>query len=292
MGANTKIEWALNSDGTRGATFNPWTGCSKVGPGCDHCYAEAWAKRAGFDVWGPHKPRRRTTAANWREPIKWNREAGERGIRIRVFGGSLCDPFDNAAPAEWRADYWKTIKATPNLDWIIVTKRAGNIAKMLPADWGDGYANVWLVLTVCTQAEADRDIPRFLGVPAAVHGLSMEPLLEDIDFSDIWFWHPSLGMHVKVLDLLGWIIVGGLSGSDECPLHPDRVRSVLYQCQAAGVAFFFKQWGEWEPCKAADAGWIDPSTDINPACMKRAGKKAAGRLLDGREWNEMPESGS
>ena len=175
MAANTKIEWADH-------TFNPWVGCAKVGPGCDHCYAESWAKRTGqADLWTGKRRRTKT----WGNPLKWDREAREKGIRYRVFCASLADVFDNAVPDAWREDLWDLILRTQYLDWIIVTKRIGNAAKMLPYDWMDGWPGVWLLATICNQAEADRDIPKLLATPAAVRGISYEPALGPVDLERI-----------------------------------------------------------------------------------------------------------
>ena len=124
MAENTKIEWADH-------TFNPWTGCTKVGPGCDHCYAEGWAKRSGQVQWGHGAARRRTSEANWKQPMRWNAEAERIGVRYRVFCASLADVFDNEVPAEWRADLFDLIAKTPNLDWLLVTKRVGNVERMV-----------------------------------------------------------------------------------------------------------------------------------------------------------------
>ena len=174
MAENSAIEWTHH-------TFNPVLGCQKVGPGCDHCYAEGWAKRSGLVTWGPGETRRVTSDAYWRQPLKWDREAKAAGERRRVFCASLADVFDNAWPDGVRDRLWALIKATPNLDWMLLTKRPGNIAKMLPDDWGGGYRNVWLGCTVVNQEEADRDIPKLLAVPAAVRFLSMEPLLGPVE---------------------------------------------------------------------------------------------------------------
>ena len=145
MGAKTEISWA-------DATFNPWTGCEKVSPACDHCYAEAWAKRTGHpERW--QGERARTSAANWQQPIRWNREAEAAGVHRRVFCASLADVFDNQVPEEWRTDLWALIKATPHLGWVLLSKRIGNAPKMFPADWGDGYPNVGLVASCVTEAE-------------------------------------------------------------------------------------------------------------------------------------------
>lgn len=177
MSKNTKIEWADH-------TFNPWEGCQKVGPGCDHCYAETRnARFSGGQAanWGPGAPRRRTSASNWAQPIRWNAEAERTGQRARVFCASLADVFDNATPPEWRADLFRLIKATPNLDWLLLTKRVGNVSKMTGVA-GGWPANAWLGITVCNQPEADRDVMRALRVKAAlkinVLFLSVEPLLD------------------------------------------------------------------------------------------------------------------
>jgi protein gp37 len=312
MADKTKIEWARNSDGSPGSTFNPWLGCARVGPGCDHCYAAAWAERYGLVDWGPGTVRQRTSRANWRKPLGWDRDAARLGIRRRVFCASLADVFDNRVPAAWRADLWALIRATPHLDWIIVTKRIGNADAMLPADWGDGYANVWLLITVCTQAEADRDIPILLRTPAALRGLSMEPLLEAVNPFHIGILKnaaASAGRHYTKISGLDWIIVGGESGPDARPMHPDWARTLRDQCAAAGVPFFFKQWGEW--CPSLDTvpylncwsrndtsriAWPDGTVTQGKAedhggsgiSMCRIGKHKAGRWLDGCEHNDMP----
>jgi protein gp37 len=150
MAETSKIEWT-------DATFNPWVGCTKISPACDHCYAEGWAKRAGNpELW--QGERRRTSVANWRMPVKLNAKAMAEGRRRRVFCASLADVFDNQVPAEWRADLWALIRATPMLDWQLLTKRPQNIARMLPANWGKGWPNVWLGTTVENQTEANRRI--------------------------------------------------------------------------------------------------------------------------------------
>jgi protein gp37 len=159
MAKDSKIEWCDH-------TFNPWVGCQKISPACANCYAEAWAKRAGRDFSTPA----RTSAANWREPLKWNREAKGAERRPRVFCASLADVFDNRVPVEWRADLFALIRATPNLDWLIVTKRIGNAESMLPSDWGDGYLNTWLIITVANQTEYERDVFKLVKVPAFIKG--------------------------------------------------------------------------------------------------------------------------
>lgn len=305
MAENSNIEWTHH-------TFNPWIGCTKVGPGCDHCYAEAWDAR-GLQQrdtrWGPHAARTRTSAANWRKPLKWDRDAAAAGERRRVFCASLADVFDNhpSILPEWRADLWELIARTPNLDWMLLTKRPGNIARYLPNDGRAGWyspwntawpwPNVWLGCTVTDQAEANRDIPKFLEVPGKVHFLSMEPLLGPVDLTRLsptifeatanaltgyWKWEGGpIRKETKRLDL---VIVGGESGPGARPMHPDWARSLRDQCQAGGVAFHFKQWGNWH----ADALLCTDTQGRRPPPSMNIGKKAAGRLLDGRTWDEMP----
>lgn len=146
MGEKSKIEWCDH-------TFNPWIGCQHVSPGCDHCYAEtqnAFRKWNG-GMWGPHAPRKRTSDANWKQPLRWNAEARafkrEYGHKPRVFCASLADVFDNQVDPLWRDDLFALIRECKRLKWLLLTKRPQNIRKMLPTDWGDGYRNVWLGVT-------------------------------------------------------------------------------------------------------------------------------------------------
>lgn len=309
MAENTKIEWAHH-------TFNPWEGCQKVGPGCDNCYAEARnARFAGGQAvnWGPGAPRRRTSAGNWAMPVKWNRQAQAAGIRYRVFCASLADVFDNEVDTAWRADLFALIQTTPHLDWLLLTKRIGNAKDMLPPSFyanagpNSAWPNVWVGATIVNQEEADRDIPKLLAVPARVRFLSMEPLLGPVDLHRFMVGDGHDAPHFR--EPLDWVIVGGESGPNARPMHPDWARSLRDQCHAAGVAFLMKQWGEWTPGENVerqrgvipiatlwndtwqvtnldlyhDQGHVDDQPDVY-----RVGKKAAGRLLDGREWNEVP----
>lgn len=273
MAATTSIAWA-------DSTFNPWIGCTKVGPGCDHCYAEAWDRRfavSGHAMrWGLHAKRTRTSAANWRKPLQWQANAAafqaEHGRRQRVFCSSLADVFDNAVDPAWRADLFDLIKATPDLDWLLLTKRIGNAWKMMADACGWSQAslklplpNVWLGATIVNQEEAERDIPKLLAVPARVRFLSMEPLLGPVDIGR-WLGpqcdHGSatgpdgvggvmcplcMGTSCGACQGLSWVIVGGESGSKARPMYPGWARSLRDQCAAAGVPMLFKQWGEWTP---------------------------------------------
>ena len=247
MGENTAISWATD-------TFNPWIGCTRVSPGCQHCYAEAFAKRYGKAEWGPTAQRVRTSAANWRKPIIWNRKAAAEGVRRRVFCASLADVFeDNPQVETWRAELFGMIEQTSSLDWLLLTKRPENVNEMVPGRWrtvGRWPANVWVGTTIENQAAADKRIPELLSVPTLVHFLSCEPLLGPV----------SLAGHLGAIE---WVIAGGESGPQARPMNPDWVRRLRDQCVAAGVPFHFKQWGGLTP-------------------------KANGRELDGRIWDECP----
>ncbi len=230
MGENSKIEWCDHS-------WNAWVGCTKVSPACDNCYAESWAKRAGSpELW--QGKRRRTTEANWRKPIKWNAEAEKMGIRYKVFCNSLADIFDNEANPEWHADLWRLIRATPNLDWQLLTKRIGNAKKMHP---GGDYPNVWIGATVINQEEADRDIPKLLDTPAAVRFLSIEPMLGKIDL-----WKTGWYNLAEAVVEIDWVIVGGESGPNAREMDPDWARAIRDQCEH-GPAFFMKQMTKKAP---------------------------------------------
>ena len=319
---DTKIEWATH-------TFNPWEGCQKAGPGCDNCYAENRnARFAGGTAinWGPGAPRRRTSPKNWKKPLTWNANHqaffAEHGHRQRVFCASLADVFDNAVPVEWRMDLFKLIADTPNLDWLLLTKRIGNVMPMCSGDslmFDLICERVWLGATIVTQEEADRDIKKLLAVPAHKRFLSMEPLLGRVDLCEplgMW-WNQTMGCFegdgaefnrkgYGGSTGIDWVIVGGESGPGARPMHPDWARSLRDQCQAAGVPFLFKQWGEWGndgrvPMLVSihekshfltldGKKWDGPSQCCpkGTAAMLRVGKKAAGRLLDGITHDGFP----
>lgn len=303
MGEVTGIEWT-------DATVNFWWGCTKVSPGCDNCYAEAWNNFRGNGEWGAGAPRRKikSAAATMRS---LNRQApafqAEHGRRRRVFVQSMSDIADNEVDEAWRHEMHNEVEAADGLDVQLLTKRIGNIQKQVPDHWKTGGwpRHVGLMISVVNQEEADRDIPKLIelkrrfGIPWI--GISVEPMLELIEIS-------------KYLRNLDWVIVGGESGRKGVgryiqPLHPDWVRSLRDQCAAAGVAFFFKQWGEWAVVYDRDRDdpeWrrcpsAEDSTEryVNLAgghgfhgervvFMRRVGKKRAGALLDGREHREFP----
>ena len=291
MGENSKIEWCDH-------TFNPWTRCTPVSPACDHCYAETWAGRAthpkdaqgrALPIWGADAPRTPTSAHNWKQPLRWNAEALAAGEPRFVFCGSLCDiGEDRPDLVEPRARLVKLIETTPGLVWLLLTKRPENLTRLFP-EWADGWpVNVWVGATVEDQERADERIRHLLKVPARRRFLSVEPLLEDVDLGldcierddedEPVYLHNRKAMHpcdyacggVEICGGIDWVIAGGESGPKARPMRPDWARSIRDQCIEAGVPFLFKQWGEHD-----EHG-------------RRVGKKLAGRLLDGRTWDERP----
>jgi len=252
VGENSGIQWTHH-------TFNPWVGCQRVSPGCVHCYAETYDKRVGGAVdpadgvkklrWGPAAPRVRTTAANWRKPLKWDAAAKAAGERHRVFCSSLADVFeDRPELVEWRTELFALIALTPHLDWLLLTKRPENLARMLPArnlrPWSaEGWPNVWLGTTVEDQQRANERIPALLEVDAVVRFLSMEPLLEAVDLG-YWLDEDRNGFRWRDGNAVQWLIIGGESGHGARSFHTEWARDLVEQARGAGVAPFVKQMGE------------------------------------------------
>jgi protein gp37 len=215
--------------------------------------------------WGDQAERRRTSDANWRKPLKWNREARLAGERPRVFCASLADVFENRPElTPWRADLLKLIYDTPHLDWLLLTKRPENWRDAIDEAceyahgetwqslWTQGEApeNVWMGVTVENQEQADKRIPELLQIPARVRFLSCEPLLGTIDLLMAVNGYDKHGYRKpfhKTLYGLHQVIIGGESGPRARPMHPDWARSLRDQCQAAGVSFFMKQMTKREP---------------------------------------------
>lgn len=322
MGRESGIQWT-------DATFNPWRGCTKVSPGCANCYAERQSHRnpAVLGKWGPGAPRVSAADSYWRQPELWCKQARRERRRIKVFCASLADVFDAEAPRQARNRLWSLITSTSGqiwgfdqggLDWLILTKRPERIGDVLredgvrPSFFHDN--GCWVGVSV----ESQEFLRRFWSVRhwSRVPWISAEPLLGPLTMPE-------------VLQECRWIVAGGESGPKARPLHPDWVRSIRDQCQAAAVPFFWKQWGEWMPAddspmpepepKTVLQGtpgectvmvrpgtticWVDADgpvkivgddgrfTGDSPrgVCMARVGKAKAGRLLDGREWSEFPE---
>lgn len=235
MSDKTAISWTDH-------TQNFWWGCTKIAPGCDNCYAAALDKRTGGNHWagpsnsGADKPRR-TSEANWRKPYRWNKQAEAEGRRHRVFCGSMMDWCDKNAPQGALDDMWQVIRETPWLDWQLLTKRATLIERCLPADWGEGYDNVWLGVTV---EDAEHGIPRVKAlskIPARVRFLSVEPLLENII--------PLIG--VNEMSEIDWGIVGGESGAGFREMKREWAITAMNALEYWDIPIWFKQWGGFRP---------------------------------------------
>ena len=314
MSEKTGISWT-------DATFNPWWGCQKVSPACDHCYAERDAKRfaPGRVLWGVGSERRTFEDKHWRAPMLWAKAMPAKlGRRPRVFCASMADVFDKDGPADARARLWGLIHDTPSLDWLLLTKRIGNARAMLPPDWlrtpiygelPNWPHNLRIGATFCNQQEVNRDMHKLLDL-ACPNFVSLEPLLGPINLVHIERHEPDAGRDGDggwtYIDnaLTGfqankcggydgkrvdWVIAGGESGPHARPAHPDWFRSLRDQCAAAGVPFHFKQWGEWAPydrSRSDGAALATPNALDEP--MQHLGKKLAGRLLDGVEHDGFP----
>lgn len=228
MGANSKIPWTDD-------TFNPWWGCQVVkdSPECDHCYARDAGHRFGTH-WGPKTLRRFFGDKHWNEPRRWDRKAAKEGVRRRVFCGSMCDVFEDRFDLlEHRARLWALIRHTPNLDWLLLTKRPENFAEMLPwLEHEPPWSNVWLGVTTGCQRSVDVRIPLLLSARAVVRFVSCEPILEELRLETSLQGDP----HVD------WVICGDESGRKRRAAELDWARGLRDQCLAAEVPFFFKQW--------------------------------------------------
>ena len=332
--------------------FNPWRGCQKVSAACKNCYAETLGSRFGEDFRGKRIVK---AESGWREPLKWNRSYdeqmsqfrggfGEFPERPRVFCASLADVFEawdgpivdhngikqmtnigcdggrvrDLTMNDVRSRLFALIDATPNLDWLLLTKRPENIQRMIPpysydacltgdcphqkqaecdaaVDQNRHRDNLWLGTTVENQEQADKRHDELMSAASLCKYTfwSCEPLLGPVDMLRTCRNGP----------LPSWVIAGGESGSNARPSHPDWFLSLRDQCDNAGVPFHFKQWGEYRPSTNFDPETIhDMRIDLkgrnvthspdlhdeSDAFMDRVGKKKAGRLLDGVEHNGMP----
>ena len=219
MSVATRISWTDH-------TFNPWIGCTKVSEGCRNCYAEQFAKqRMRLDVWGLSKDRHRTKT--WGDVPRWNRKAMLDRERKRVFCASLADVFEDHAQAnEIRPRLWDLVRQSTWLDWLILTKRPENISSMLPPDWGQGWRNVWLGVTVEDDRVAGR-LDELRSVPSLIRFVSYEPALGPLDHCDF--------------SGIDWVIYGGESGPNYRQDDPRWARAMHSKCQDEGIAFFFKQ---------------------------------------------------
>ena len=328
MAETTNIAWAH-------ATWSPWRGCAKVSPGCDHCYAEAMSHRnpAVLGKWGPNG--NRTVNADWKKPLQWDRAAAKAGERRRVFP-SLCDPFEDfwgkvvdTDGNEPLANSWYPplgrgggdrlilnhvrerwsglIRSTPNLDWLLLTKRPENVVGMsedhffgIPIDGSPVIPrNVWLGTSVEDQQRADERIPHLLATPAAVRWLSVEPLLGPVDLTS-WLVHDEFGRTGDRIQgdfeyrPISWVIVGGESGPNARPCDVAWIRSIVRQSREAGVPVFVKQLGaNVVASNDAVADWFGSVGHLDMATTERF-QGATGRIRglrhpkggDPMEWPE------
>jgi protein gp37 len=239
--------------------------------------------RLGRVKWGTGEDRSLTSASNWAQPLKWDRAASAAGRIDTVFCLSLGDIWDNEVDPLWRRRAFDLMDKTPNLLWLLLSKRIGNAIKMCDPSTGERPLprNAALGSTMVNQAEWNRDAPKLrhagktLGVRFTF--ASIEPMLGTMDVRE---------------NTPDWVIVGGESGSHARPMHPDWPRAIRDQCAAAGVPFFFKQWGEWAPIDDYPSETVE-SYDVQGKTedgVVRVGKRAAGRLLDGVEHNASPLS--
>lgn len=297
MAENSKIEWTDH-------TFNPWRGCTKISAGCANCYAETLSKRnpATLGIWGDNGTRVVASESYWKQPLKWNREAAAAGERRRVFCASLADVFEDRADLiEPRRRLFDLINETPDLDWLLLTKRPENVGRLFDDvrrhfGWDEDMSvmNIWLGTTVENQEQADKRIPELLKIPARVRFLSCEPLLGPIQLG-VSFVGGSFSLYDYGVpeSRFHWVIAGGESGTNARPMNPFWAHNLQWQCQKAGIPFHFKQWGEWvdfsqvpdELENKVKLHWFEDGE-----CVGRIGKRAAGRLLDGREHNDFPRT--
>ncbi len=300
----TKIEWTDK-------VWNPVTGCSKVSAGCKNCYAERQAKR----FWGDRKfTDVRFHQERLEEPLHWKKPC-------RIFVCSMGDLFHTDVKTEWIDSIIEVMEACEWHTFIVLTKlpelmdeKLGGVTEDNPLralGGGDYVLNLWLGVSVENQETADERIPVLLKIPAEKYIVCYEPALGPVDLAR-WLsirdagygnaprWELMRSSDGEGKSLIDWVIAGGETGPHARPAHPDWFRAVRDQCQAAGVPFFFKQWGGWLPYNQARFGLNIPNAPYR-CCIAgdgksaevgdwlKVGKRRAGRLLDGKEWNEMPE---
>jgi protein gp37 len=274
MGKETAISWCRH-------TFNAWIGCTHVSPACEFCYAEAWANRFGQVGWGARADRKRTSAENWKQPLKWDKAAREAGEVHTVFCNSLSDVFDDhpSIQLQWRHDLWVLIDSTPNLHWLPLTKRPENWLRFLPYHVSQ-YRNMTLGVTIEDVRRCHEAVPHIYDVVEVGWKppfISYEPALEAVD------WEPLLKHR-----MVSCIIAGGGSGQDKRPIHPDNYRRTRDACAKWGVGFHFKQWGNWASVSEVE-GKGEHFKFPDGATVRWIGDRGkTERTLDGRTHNDMP----
>ena len=347
--SKTRIEWAE-------VVWNPVTGCSKVSPGCKHCYAERFSRRLAGRHGYPSDDPFRVTLHPERLEQPWMHGHGRR-----VFVNSMSDLFHRDVSDEFIGQVFKVMAKYAQHTYLILTKRPERmldwaekaVVPCCGCGWhgmpsvcnvcyGSGrhpwrehpYPWVWLGVSAETQEYADERVPLLLKTPAAVRFVSCEPLLGPINLQPwlrpVGWWCDACGCSVPsesvtyeethdegtggcgepvehVEARLDWVIVGGETGPGARPMHPQWVRDIRDACQAAGVPFFFKQWGEhvggqvMERLSSGKPGWCNYENNTATPMWThdwgdgfvslRVGKSVAGRLLDGRTWDALPGEG-
>lgn len=246
MGRDTGISWTDH-------TFNPWWGCTKVSPGCDHCYAEAFDKRTGGSHWGKGQPRRTFGDKHWNEPLKWNQDAFNSGVQRKVFCASMADVMDDEAPEGGRERLWELIDRTPYLIWQLLTKRPQRYERYLPA--GFKWRNIWLGTTTENQDNYDLRWP------------ILEKAAYEKNLITFISYEPALGpiSVVKGIGFPDWVIFGGESGAGRRPMDRQWADSMLAESRKFGFKFFMKQFGAQTPSKGKDLVPIDLQIHEVPA---------------------------
>lgn len=281
MGTDSAIGWTDH-------TFNPWHGCTKVSPACDHCYAETFSKRTGRTKWGDDAERWRPSEAYWLHPLKWNAAAEKAGEPALVFCASMADVFEDRRDLDDdRTRLFELIAQTPHLRWLLLTKRPEHVLELVPPTWRETWpSNAWVGTTVEDQENADERIPHLLEIPAPVRFLSLEPLLGPVTIPTralipeanvcsrgaspsspeaITALHAVLRAAGRHLGWRGidWLIVGGESGPGHRPLEVEHARALRDQAKRYAIPLFFKQHGGQFPTSGGD-------------------------VLDGYQWKEFP----
>lgn len=289
----TKIDWCKNPDDTPGEVWNPVTGCRKASAGCAHCYAERLAKR----FWGDRKFT--DIQCHWNlldKPRGWKKPR-------MVFVNSMSDLFIEDVPDAFIDKVWETMVQCEAHTFIVLTKRARRMrtyVNRMTAALGIVPNNIWLGVSAENQQTADERLPDLLLAPAALHFVSCEPLLGSVDLMSGISASGELSYHRSARDAgLDWVIAGGESGPDARPMSPAWARDLRDQCQHANIPYFFKQWGEWAPATEDNVlstnqpnrkdGNNFVSFLPSGITMAHVGRDKAGRMLDGREWTEIPQ---
>lgn len=301
---DTSIEWTDKSWNPLAAYFNDKRGwmCSKPSTGCKFCYSERLNLRLGNNLLYTAE---NAAKVEWRlvnldEPAKWKKPQ-------MCFVESMGDLFHESIPDEMIGRVWSKMLEFPKHTFQVLTKRTSRMRELVTRFTKEAESkglrsadHIWLGTSVENQEQADKRIPELLKIPATVRFLSCEPLLSDVKLSNDVIGRcygcqscQFQGFHQIANPKIQWVIVGGESGPSARPMHPDWARSLRDQCTAAGVAFHFKQHGEWEEEMFTDEHAAIPDSraflfDDNVP-MVRVGKKAAGRVLDGRTWDELPQ---